>query len=559
MSTTNGTLSPAPPASQISPGSTWSTDTDQADTSCAPLAESLVYSGLARISSHLPAVQRTLSHFPSHEERYIAHFQAYVSTLLSPAFLELKNLVFDFPVLRDAAMALSASNLAHLQASTKMLTNDVGNREVALPDCSHLSHGLKFYEHAVQKLANHSSEDGNSLALTLAATLLLAEFEMESGTPKAFFTHVEGATALVASKHAAIAKNPLGLQLLASWASVHDRSSVSKLPFRSLDVESGGYQTAFVALNIRHLKQKYTSREGEVLNCLAESYRIHQRVILECCMRENEPEDAGETMRRSVAWYSQQFNFPYARENDSRPDRRVVPGDVLIHALANQRSRLDAWHDNLSIDELPIEGFKAQDIEDQIDRSASGDLVVKALVFRTNSAALSYMYYAYSQLLSSGQVLQELSSPSLSANTEQPRAINPWAILILRIAVGMVGSTTWTLEETTYKVGLLRIVLEIALCCPDERLIGYIITLVGRMEDAANHPTSSTDLRKWKKWLFVLLEQAKAGRDVYLLNCRRPPTMEVMALDTDANHEEWVAIHGRSKTGVFFNNFVRIS
>lgn len=277
-------------------------------------------------------------------------------------------------------MALAASNLANPQTVTRGATNKEVSHRSSTPDYAHYKIGLQLYNGSIRMLYSGPVGSADDATLKLAITILLTGFEPESGSPLAFFTHVEGANAIVKAQHESISRSTLGRDILSTWACMHAEIRFRRLPFRFLTVESDGDPAG-----IRWLRQKYPSREGRVFTCLGESYALHQRVILERCMR-LEHEDADTTLRRCVSWYSRNFDFSFATEGEGIPSHhRYASSGALIQSLAEQRRILDASHDDLGIDELPIERFTSRHIASDGDADTSHKLVIRPLVFRTDA------------------------------------------------------------------------------------------------------------------------------------------------------------------------------
>lgn len=301
-----------------------------------------------------------------------------------------------------------------------------------------------------------------------------------------------------------------------------------------------------------------------MLAALVEAFGIRNRAVLEWCMRV-EHEDTEATLRRCVSWYTKHFNFSYTTEGEGIPNtRRFAPSDHLVRQLGELRAQLDAWHDGLGLEALPIERFTARRLAAAASATAAASdgshtsdkaspLAIESLAFRTSAAAMTYLQYAVAQLLASGDVLQALLAPEPASRSP----INPWVVLILRIATGLVADHDCGYGEP-YSLGLLRLLYETVLCAPDMRVIDYVLDeLMRPMEHhARSNRYLAADLGPYQCLLRLIRHQVRAGRMPYRLTPKVLPTAERIYPDNFASEGQWVALHGRTSDGSRFNEFV---
>lgn len=530
------------------------------------------------------------------ETQYLTHFNTHVLIVLARPFREIVRRIGEYAALRATVLAVSASHLAHLQASQRNISDGSVKRGSRLY-YDHLENGIKYYNSAMRLLSQLSIDHEPSLEISLASTLLFSDFEHESGSPRGFFTHISGADALVLAKHTLISRSCLGRQLLSCWAGAHARKEIHKLPFRPLDLEKDSVATRSTLFSMRCLMNTYATHTDALMVYLCDAFRINRRILLESCMGHGVG-DVKTAMRRSIKWYSQHFGFPYADEEELQNYEIYIPAADLIPLLAHQRSKLDLWHDNLKLDDLPVERFAVQMMErNQMYKAQSSSSsstaespanslsnlnasTIYPLFFHNQRAAENYMFYAIGQLLSSqhpGGLMPEPDSeksPELRSRgaeggiadenwkAKEPEQepdlspINPWAMIIMRTLAGLDPKNC----IHTYSLGLVWIFTELFTCCPDRRITTYVLfTIIPRFEAEMTHGQLMLELARYKKVLIVLHEEICREREPLLVHPNYHIDCEAVAV-VDSNWETWVAVHGRIKgrKGEVFNDYLEI-
>lgn len=282
---------------------------------------------------------------------YFSHFTNVVLGLLPANFLSIQSYVMECQALRNAALALAAASLSKLEAFVIETIDGGAPRKSCILSQNHHFKAMQYYDLAVRSLQGISASGATVCTDTaqhhLIAALLFSYFEWGSGSPRVFFKHITGADNIVLATHNQITKTSVGKQVLPCWATLHARKCLHKLPFRPLSIEMERETWLEGSPTPRSLASTYANNHHDIiLTILCEVYRMNTRIVLEQCMSFGD-ENSCAIMARAVDWYTKLFGRPYSSELENRKDRLLLGKDELKRLLAQDRLRLDVWHDSL--------------------------------------------------------------------------------------------------------------------------------------------------------------------------------------------------------------------
>lgn len=129
-------------------------------------------------------------------------------------------------------------------------------------------------------------------------------------------------------------------------------------------------------------------------------------------------------------------------------------------------------------------------------------------------------------------------------------------ILALRIASALLDARACIRGEP-YGIGVLRLLFEVALCSPDERVISYILDpLLKSVGQTTTERYLFVSVEAFTALLNLVQRQVKLARVPYLLNPKILPTVETINNDSTTPEGQWVAVHGRTAEDAFFNDYL---
>ncbi|KAL3418579.1 hypothetical protein PVAG01_10295 [Phlyctema vagabunda] len=481
----------------------------------------------------------------SSERRYLSHFNNVVSDQLPIEFQSSKRMAMSNILLRNTILALSASNLSLLEAHRWEVSHGGVREKQFARQGIHREQALHYYALAIRLYPQGTLSDSSCSTALLGASILMAHFEFESGSPKGFFAHVRGADALVLAKHTEIAQSACGRDFLSCWANLHARQDFMILPFRTLNLEREFISNRPGESKLVGLIHVYGSGNANLLKFFADAHRVSQRVHMVRCMR-IDGEDSTSTLRRSLEWYSNHWRFPFSFDIDLSDEEhgKFAEDEDLMEYTSLLRSKLDAWHAALPSGGLPLETSPLI--------SLTSDPNKHPLRFQTPRAANDYICYALAQLMASEEILNLSSS---QPNEELIRStMPPWSHLVLRCIAGLDFNS---LEISSYSINIILMLRCLSESPPNRAVLKAMLDgPLARLESVGTLESLQGNFAMWHQTFRFRYEQIINGKAVFLLH----PLNSLAADSTTRDYypEVWVAIHGRHLGGGLFSEFVQI-
>ncbi|RAK94853.1 Zn(II)2Cys6 transcription factor domain-containing protein [Aspergillus ibericus CBS 121593] len=453
------------------------------------------------------------------ESIHLAHYTSCLKTRLPAAIVPSVEKFRAQPLVRNALLALAASDLAHSHDQVWEEGGRTFLKKASYSD-DHLASGVQLYNTAIQML--HGENVGCQPEERLVAVTLCCLFERRSGSPRGQYTHYKGAQAIVTSHFQEISLNAAGRSLLCGWAELHAYWEAHKLPFRMLELEKKFYP-------VRTVAQAFADRKGTAYGLYCDACAIHARLNLVYCMGQ---EEMDRVMQRARDWYGANFPEMVRQDDDTNPENFLSIQDVQ-HTVQSLGRLLDAWRDS-----MPLEAA-VDAIQYPQDHPANAvlDATMPPLYFKTSSIAVSCLYYAAARLLLCDEAIPQSGSPA-----EPDRPINPWAYLVLRIMAGLDFNDPAVFSP--YEETVIWVLWTASSASPDQRITTYLLhDMLPRLEQTSCSLALAA-ITLYKPFFHVLHNHLQDGFRPYLLKFPTPADKEL-----GSDESELVAIHARDPRG----------
>ncbi|PYH88718.1 hypothetical protein BO71DRAFT_435490 [Aspergillus ellipticus CBS 707.79] len=481
------------------------------DTGCAPSA--IKISRTTRLSDP-PSVS------PSAEDVdyiYLAHYQTSLKTQLPDTMVPSVEKFLSHPIVRNALLALSASDMAH---SRTMSYDDTGRLLITKPSYSncHLAHGVRLYGAAIQALHYEDEVSPSEPEALLLAATLCCLFERTSGSPRGCYTHAMGAQAIVAARFQEIAMTDSGRSLLCTWAELHAYRESHKLSFRVLELEK-----KFSV--IRTVAQAFANRKALACMLHGEAYAIHRRL-----------KGPKHGMRPGSRVYSIWITRP-------PPATEILSVEGLLRNVEHLQRLLDAWHGSIAPEDLPVNGTSNALIQDHGNSTTPGlrDPMLP-LRFSSFKTALGHLYYATARLLVCSEGIPQSGKFAADRGTSD-RPINIWAHLVLRILTGLDYADPAAFSP--YEECVLWILWTACCACPDPRVTCFVLDhLSPRISHTARREAAAGAILSYRPLFHTLHQILVKGHRPHLIETPSPADR-----DLGPDGVELVAIHTRGDDG----------
>ncbi|KAJ9136658.1 hypothetical protein NKR23_g9787 [Pleurostoma richardsiae] len=358
------------------------------------------------------------------EHQYLSHFHSQLcASSFTPSLVQAARSISVVPGLRDALLALAASDLAN---NYGFLNRHRDDHTSPLLDRGHYSRAVGYYAKAIRTLADASFTSVIDQADWLAAILFCAVFELATGSPRGYIMHLEGANTLALDHHSIISQSTHGKSILSAWSRLRASQEQYWLPFRPLEEErlSVRSRTSY-SLALAYC----TAPSDEIRIIFAHAGAIRHRIIMQSIM----PNEVA-----TAQWYKHNFGKSYTVDLQLTDRASVLDNDHLLHLLRREKLKLAKWHSRLDRTELPIDLFTALPT-DLKSYDLLSDPSHRPITFLSLRSACQYICYALTQLvcdedsLDSGQDGSDRGSERIGLEGTPSH----WAHVILRTLWGL--------------------------------------------------------------------------------------------------------------------------
>lgn len=439
------------------------------------------------------------------EDFYLQKWYTCVVACLPPVFHDITANMPDFPPLRSAILAISASYLAHIESSI-VITNAGGRRSRYVPQSKHRYRSLEFYDRGVRELTQLvSTSKLVDIHYVLATSLVFHYFEIDSGSVVGAGGHMESIDNIVMSAYDVLNANLTGQRLLCTWMVLR-----GVVVSRRLSIGLGLTKLPpFISSNdLDYVMSKAATPYDSIMRLLYTSLSLARIIILDWCVCRGTSFVTPEKKQAAFAGVLDQVFLPESRDCSSS-ELAAIDEDYW-KSLEQQRGKLDEWHSRLHISELPIDSFTSQTADTTAANTISDPQMVP-LRFQTHEAAMNYIYYGLAQMLSSRRVLEQIASKD-APSTDFTSLNYPWEHLILRIAAGLDLADCVT--KHTFRFGIMAILSTCASWCPHISATKAAERWASQLEVCGLAVEDGIPVAIIKRELSFVSEKKKKGQDM---------------------------------------------
>ncbi|OJJ01954.1 hypothetical protein ASPVEDRAFT_654039 [Aspergillus versicolor CBS 583.65] len=425
---------------------------------------------------------------------YLAHFRVAVLHAFPLELPFLWALAIDSPVVRCAALALAAANLANLQGKQK-------DHSTWAPMSIHSAKAAAFSTQANQML-----EGGSDVALNarLTAMLLLVYHELEAGSFSDAFHSLSILSAAILDHAKTILSLPEGPELIRWWLHVRCLTGGAHTPLNPY-----GHENPTEPLASR--LEMSVATAAQVIDLIGtQGKQLWERVLLGRCFRAIGDTPAS-TMKKVADWVG------------------ILKGNLLCDRGAFGLSETSDYF--LTEEELFAElrtlkmmlatcetpsALRRTATTTATNTATAREGIVDFTQITTHREVMEAVDYAFAQIVCDEQLLHALatdpaslpcqfprdsdrdrnsdgdsvpSHPLKPARTRTPTPTNPWAAAILRLAA-RVDASQCGRENAYRRGGILNTLYYTGLFCPGHVPSRSIHATVQRMLDARVHAES---------------------------------------------------------------------
>jgi hypothetical protein len=307
------------------------------------------------------------------------------------------------------------------------------------------SERLEFYSLALQSMARELPETSEitKVAINLSILTAFLLIEMKFGTFDGGVAHYKQGNRLVTQNLSQLASWGIGSRLLCSWMSTRSWYSLQYLPWgKNAQCYNGDLR-----LSLWRQLPDPADRGRLLLDLMSEIGFLNSRLMLARLVGPNACWPSYRNWSRKLSEIGVQCP----------PAELYLSGSEEGHLskLADLRGELDAWHDNLDLDSMPVLSFTS--------RSAAGhggaakSLAYLPVRFRSHQMAMNYLHYAGAQALASPEDINALTGDDLGGEPYRSQ----WIALILQIIAGLDPAAC--IREESNQIGLLWVICGILL------------------------------------------------------------------------------------------------
>lgn len=500
---------------------------DAAASSRSQRGQSLPLSGCSSTSP----VQRISADVDSVlESKYLAHWHDGVRPLLPAVFGEIDSLIQRYEVVKLSVLALAASHLGRFHdlqtPSHTELTWPTGSSNHSSDSCN----GLSYYSTALKTLASDRLYSHTQLepCAEMTVLLLVAYFELETGSVSGCIWHLQRVDKLVQSSLKALADSEFGVRLLVAWSGLRAQQVADVCPYGTLTfahLHSGTIIQAEIDKYIRLTGSTYEFLAHQLARvCITSGLLLLLRTV---------GKDSANPLYRKWINVSRQVGV-----NEPPPSLLATwDSRKLLMELDSVGTLLDQWHSSLPLSNLPLESFSSGDFTDP--RASLPGLRVRPLCFTTHAAAVDYARYACAQMYASRSSLDRCTGSLDSAE------IDPWAHIVLRIVAGI--DIAQCFADNVYRHGICWLLTRVALrCCSLEGLM-WIDDWFSRAKATGAVAEAGVGLHVLQQLTRTLIEQWENGKFVYLMFSTLGPLTERrnLCMDSRDTRKIQAVIQGR--------------
>lgn len=399
----------------------------------------------------------------------INHFESHVLSDL-PVQLTFGRQYMENSCFRKAVMALSSLHLSYIPNRDGTAGNRRQNGEAV---------GREYYLAAVRELHKRLDlSDQRSREQHAAAALMLAYYEIETGSPLGSLRHARGVDALLSKMDLTSVSMP---DLFRAWRLLHYDVKVIANPYResTLVVDA-------------HDPYSMLDPQLAIRDIFSQLWHLNGRYSMEAPFSSGGGH--GSPAQQAAFWTRDALNRVCDKKNCERGDYHKDPltPDMVIQKCERLTRWMDQWHAS-SVAEYPT--AKLSGAQPFIHGSSFEPFA--PLGFSSDRKAHEYLLYVASRLIAS--YLMSVVGNSSSASTTEA-----WARMLLGIVCGLERQEViFTYVQTD---ALLCVA---ALLCEGSRTIDAVIE--GAIPHILNGGIREADLSEWV-YLQKILETARKER-----------------------------------------------
>ncbi|KAH8698609.1 hypothetical protein BGW36DRAFT_426307 [Talaromyces proteolyticus] len=477
-------------------------------------------------------------------ELYLTQWHNVVAPLLPSVFHDITTDMPEFPPLKNAALAITAAYVAHLESLTIRRAHR-SKESCYIPQKDHQYQSLQYYNKSIQGIGRSFEIAQANPVHVLAALLLSYYFELDSGSFAGGIGHMTVIDKFLASNHEEIKINPTGQKLLCTWMNLR-----SQFVNRYL----GGYRSSepphtIDTFPLNRMIDNGGSHHDSIIIMLCDCKLLSRKIILDWCVTRGESRNAGN--KTPIENILTKTSLPKSRY-DSMSQLAIID-ERYQDSLEKQRARLDKWHSDLDLSELPIDSYTSQRKDLLTEQSSKLDIF--PLKFHSFEAAMNYAYYAHAQMLCSEETIDRLEDPAF-VEPAFTRKDSPWVELILRITQGL--NIAECIYKNTFNAGILPIITSCMVACPRADVASWIEDWLRKVEDFGIPLESGLPFGIIKRTIRFILNQRQNRRHVLLI---LPLDIED-AEKSDLYHSDFkmqVVVCGKNtRTGKLYNEIAEI-
>lgn len=379
---------------------------------------------------------------------------------------------------------------------------------------------MGFYSRALRALslsspgpASWCEADANlhSVTVSLAVLALLQLYEMNRGTFLGGFTHCRQADQLVSAHLDRMREWETARRLLRAWVPIRCWFSMQCQPWtnHACALPPGAEEGLW---HVLLPSPDAGSGPGLLLVLLCEARRnginaLHARLL--------GADETGEEYEKLLR------NFEHLGTGGPRKDEDLRHLEFLGSTepqLEKLRQELDSWHENQSLDDLPM--IRATSRKQKFAAALSDQ---EPLLFRSNQAAFSFIQYAAAQTFLS----TDLHDSLLGHADPETQHAGKWTGLLLRAISGL--DLDHPLEVSDTHIGLLTLLTYcVVLRGPSVEVLEWLLDLSPQLEAAGG----AQSLNLVPLWLFktvtsLVLRERCEGRIVLSVSSSFEATEEI--------------------------------
>lgn len=413
------------------------------------------------------------------ENILVRHFDNYVTGLL-PVSIKVSDLYGSNQCFQYAVLALAASNMTAFRPE---IAQKHTNTQVL--DCKS---GWNYYSAAVKELNRQLQHPGKGQDQQLAgAAILLAYYEISSGSPYGVRNHVRGLNAIASKLDFADTPMP---ELYKAWRMLRYDVRFFTVPLRettsSLDLHD-----AFSMLD----------PQLAIRDILSTLWALHTRYAIEASFGSTNDAQGHSASQQASAW----IRSTLGRQCDHRNYKLggFHTQNLTLEEVAEQcgrfSKRLDQWHKTLRFQDHPM--MKLDTVDCCVE--GPGFETIVPLHFPDSGSALDYMMYLLSRLIC--HYLRSLYDPTVSATTAET-----WAKVILGIVCGLD-----TRRQRFTALSVPAILWTTALLCEGTNIANIILAgVLPRLRQSDLTTTEAIAATYVKDVLEVVLRERLRGRAI---------------------------------------------